>query len=192
MGLCCHRNHCGRLGWWQGCSPTTSLEAICDTVWRTAISLCYLLKMKYSRDVWSNYCTLLHIFSIILKQWKKNKHAVVVHLMSASVSLWISCTTTKKWPCFFHCLIILHICKCRTLGNPWPNGAQQPTTESNLNAISVKLLTCWKDEDMLREHNVFSSQACQRNIDGQAMCFHKLNGGRGHCSVDVDQRWLRG
>ena len=31
----------------------------------------------------------------------KNKRAVVLQLMSAWVSLWISCTTTKKWPNLF-------------------------------------------------------------------------------------------
>ena len=32
---------------------------------------------------------------------KKNNRAVVVQLMSACVGLWISCTTTKKWPNLF-------------------------------------------------------------------------------------------
>ena len=32
---------------------------------------------------------------------KKNMRAVVVQLMSAYVSLWISCTTTTKWPNLF-------------------------------------------------------------------------------------------
>ena len=37
---------------------------------------------------------------------KKNKRAIVLQLMSAYVNLWISCTTTKKWPnlSLFHCL----------------------------------------------------------------------------------------
>ena len=41
---------------------------------------------------------------------KKNKHAVVVQLMSASVSLRISCTTKKnvKTCSFFHCLGMFH------------------------------------------------------------------------------------
>ena len=40
---------------------------------------------------------------------KKNKRAVVVQLMSACISLCISCTSTKKWPnLFFFPLLVVH------------------------------------------------------------------------------------
>ena len=38
---------------------------------------------------------------MLTKQRKKNKRAVAIQLMSACVSLWISCTTIKKWPNLF-------------------------------------------------------------------------------------------
>ena len=37
-----------------------------------------------------------------------NKRAVVVQLMSACVSSWISCTTTKKWPNLFFFPLLVH------------------------------------------------------------------------------------
>ena len=56
---------------------------------------------KFSNMYVNGLCFRLHFTNIqhsrLSGSGKRNKGAVVVQLMSACVSLWISCTTSKKW-----------------------------------------------------------------------------------------------